>query len=163
MNKPGMSTHQSTKMKNDEWLTPREILAPLGHFDLDPCSPHPDKRPWATADKHYHELGLMREWHGRVWLNPPYGTESIHWLKRLADHNNGIALIFAKTETVNFFSQIWDRADAILFIKGRLTFCYVDGTPAANNGGAPSCLVAYGENNVKTLAECNIPGKYIRL
>ena len=33
---------------NDEWLTPPYIIKELGEFDLDPCSPHPDKRPWDT-------------------------------------------------------------------------------------------------------------------
>jgi hypothetical protein len=34
-----LSGHQSARMKNDEWLTPPEILAKLGEFDLDPCAP----------------------------------------------------------------------------------------------------------------------------
>jgi hypothetical protein len=35
----GMSAHQSPVMGTDEWLTPPEIMARLGEFDLDPCSP----------------------------------------------------------------------------------------------------------------------------
>ena len=34
-----LSGHQSAKMKNDEWLTPPEILRALGSFDLDPRAP----------------------------------------------------------------------------------------------------------------------------
>lgn len=34
-----LSSHQSARMKNDEWLTPPEIVRALGPFDLDPCSP----------------------------------------------------------------------------------------------------------------------------
>ena len=40
---------------HDEWLTPLKIIEELGQFDLDPCSPHPDRRPWDTAKKHYHK------------------------------------------------------------------------------------------------------------
>ncbi len=44
--KTGMSRHTSTRMQNDEWLTPPSILKELGHFDLDPCSPI--NRPWES-------------------------------------------------------------------------------------------------------------------
>jgi hypothetical protein len=62
-----------------------------------------------------------------------------------------------------FFKYVWNAADAILFIEGRVTFCRVDGTPAANNGGAPSCLIAYGKENVEILKNSDIMGKFIRL
>lgn len=63
-----LSGHQSARMKNDEWLTPPEILSALGTFDLDPCSPV--NRPWPTAAQHYTERdnGLALPWHGRVLL-----------------------------------------------------------------------------------------------
>ena len=64
--KNGSSAHQSAQMKNDEWLTPPEIVAKPGSFDLDPCSPI--NRPWPTAGVHYTVLddGLSQPWHGRV-------------------------------------------------------------------------------------------------
>lgn len=159
----GIGGHQSAKMKNDEWLTPPEIIRSLGPFDLDPCAPVPDVRPWPTANSHYSILdnGLSKPWHGRVWLNPPYGRETGDWLARLADHGNGIALIFARTETAMFFDHVWERAHAILFIKGRLHFHYVDGTRAVANSGAPSCLVAYGEQNAVSLLHCGIAGRLV--
>lgn len=142
-----MGGHQSAVALKDEWLTPPHILKALGEFDLDPCSPV--NRPWETAGMHYtvEDDGLKHPWHGRVWLNPPYGQETGKWLDRLADHGNGIALIFARTETRMFFEHVWRRADAVLFIEGRLHFHHVDGTRAAANAGAPSCLVAYGYEN----------------
>lgn len=147
----GMSSHQSAKMKNDEWLTPPEILAPLGQFDLDPCAPI--KRPWDTAVKHYNvdDNGLIKEWRGRVWLNPPFGLEAVRWLRRMQWHGNGIALIPARTETKMFYECVWGVADAILFIKGRPHFHTVDGTRAPFNSGAPICLVAYGKTNAECL------------
>jgi len=116
----GMTGIHSHKMQKDEWLTPPEIIRSLGEFDLDPCSPHPDRRPWATAKKHYHlELdGYSQEWKGRVWLNPPYGRTVFKWIDKLADHGNGIALIFARTETKGFFSSVWNKADAVFFFEG---------------------------------------------
>lgn len=151
---------------NDEWLTPLKIIKALGEFDLDPASPI--NRPWDTANKHYTKLddGLSKDWEGRVWLNPPYGEVTFKWLHRLADHGNGIALIYARTETIGFFREVWDRADAIFFFKGRLKFYTVKGEQGSS-AGAPSCLVLYGKNNIeavqKAIQEGNLVGKLVLL
>lgn len=159
----GIGGHQSARMKNDEWLTPPEIIEKCGKFDLDPCSPI--NRPWATAADHFtvEDDGLSRQWYGRVWLNPPYGAEAARWLERLADHGNGVALIFARTETAMFFDWVWPRADALLFVQGRIHFHYVDGRRAAANSGAPSVLVAFGLQNADALRRSSIAGAFIRL
>jgi hypothetical protein len=122
--------HQSAQMKNDEWLTPPDIIDALGPFDLDPCAPI--ERPWPTANKHLtrREDGLLSTRDGSVWLNPPYGREAERWLRRLANHGDGIALIFARTETEAFHEYVWSRADSLLFLRGRLHFHYVDGRRA---------------------------------
>lgn len=154
----GMGGHQSARMKTDEWLTPPEVLKALGSFDLDPCAPR--VRPWPMAAKHFtiDDNGLYLDWHGRVWCNPPYGQETGMWLKRCARHGNAIALIFARTETEHFHEHVWDAADAILFLKGRLNFYDTQGKRSAFNSGAPSCLVAYGEYNVLSLIDAVIRG-----
>lgn len=146
-----LSSHQSARMKNDEWLTPPEIVRACGEFDLDPCAPI--LRPWDTARQHFtiEDDGLAQRWHGRVWCNPPFGREAIKWLRRMAEHGNGIALIPARTETVMFYETVWGAADAVLFIQGRPHFHYVDGRRAVANSGAPICLVAYGGDNVDAL------------
>lgn len=160
----GMGNHQSAKMLKDEWLTPPEIIDALGPFDLDPCSPG-IRRPWDTAADHYSifDDGLTKPWSGRVWLNPPYGRETGVWLARLADHGNGVALIFARTETTMFVEHVWKRADALLFIEGRLHFHHIDGSRAKANAGAPSVLVAYGKENAARLEACGIPGAIVLL
>lgn len=154
----GMGSHQSASMVKDEWLTPPELITKLGQFDLDPCSPI--NRPWDTALNHFNieDNGLNKDWFGRVWLNPPYGNQTDIWLNKLSEHGNGIALIFARTETDTFFKQVWEKANAVLFIKGRLYFHHVSGERAKSNAGAPSCLIAYGGANVSTLFECGIQG-----
>lgn len=147
----GMGSHQSARMAKDEWLTPPHIIQTLGYFDLDPCAPI--DRPWPTAGRHYtiEDDGLRQPWRGRVWLNPPYGRESGKWLARLAQHGQGTALIFARTETALWFDHVWPMASAILFLKGRLHFHHVNGTRAAANAGAPSALVAYGQGDALML------------
>lgn len=158
-----MGGHQSARSLKEEWLTPPEIIRALGPFDLDPCAPV--DRPWDTAAEHYtiHDDGLKRPWHGRVWLNPPYNTKAGNWLSRLADHGDGIALIFARTETSWFVSEVWQKASALLFIEGRLHFHHVDGTRARANAGAPSVLVAYGATAGKIIRTGLIRGHYVPL
>lgn len=154
--------HHSPRMGTDAWLTPPDIVRALGPFDLDPCYSAP--RPWPTAAEHYglpDVDGLVAPWRGRVWLNPPYGRQTGPWLDRLALHGNGIALIFARTETEMFFRSVWGAADAVLFLSGRLHFHRADGSRAPRNAGGPSCLVAYGSGNVRALDQSGISGKVI--
>lgn len=163
MKKSGMGSHESSRMLNDEWLTPPEIIYELGPFDLDPCSPI--NRPWETAIDHYSKIdnGLSKRWGGFVWLNPPYGKMAYRWLEKLSQHNNGIALLFARTETKMFQKLVWGQATSILFIYGRLKFYDVNGIESKVNSGAPSVLIAYGKEADYRLGTCHIEGKYIKL
>jgi len=144
----------------DEWLTPPWIIERLGPFDLDPCAAI--DQPWATAARMLtiKDDGLSMDWHGLVWCNPPYGPQTWKWLERLSDHGRGIALTFARTETRGFYAQCWSKADAMLFIKGRLFFHHGDGAKAAGNAGGPSVLVAYGTESRIRLRESGIQGGY---
>jgi hypothetical protein len=161
VNRGGIGIHTKPyRGLTDEWLTPPEIIKKLGPFDLDPCSPV--NRPWDTAARHYtiEDDGLAQPWEGRVWLNSPYGPQTWKWLERLAEHGDGIALTFARTETAGFFRTAW-RADALLFLKGRLHFHYPNGERATGNAGGPSVLLAYGESNVHRLRASGIPGALV--
>ncbi len=160
----GMGGHQSARGSKDEWLTPPEIVADLGPFDLDPCAPI--SRPWPTADRHFtiKDNGLMQRWTGRVWCNPPYGNKAKRWISRLAEHGRGTALIFARTETETFHPWVWEYATAIFFMEGRLNFHHVDGTQSEHNAGAPSVLVAYGDGDADRLQAFTAwPGRYVPL
>ncbi len=86
----------------------------------------------------------------------------------MAEHNRGTALIFARTETVIFFETVWAKATAVMFFKGRLFFYRKNGTlPRADGGsgnaGAPSVLVAYGNDDAERLERSGLDGKFIRL
>jgi hypothetical protein len=161
MQKRAIGSHQSASMISDTWLTPPEIIKALGPFDLDPCTP--EFMPWQTAIHRYTPAqdGLIQEWFGRVWLNPPYSREVTKWLNKLSNHGNGIALTFARTETDMFFRHIWEKGAGILFLQGRLHFHLPDGSRAKANAGAPSCLIAYGIDNAERLEASGIPGKYL--
>jgi hypothetical protein len=147
----------------DVWLTPPAIIWALGVFDLDPCCP--SNLPWNTADRFYStdrgEDGLALEWAGRVWLNPPYSNWSA-FVERLKRHGDGIALLYARTETRGFFDHVWDDASSILFLKRRVKFVKAD-MSGAGSSTAPSVLVAYGESNTRALERSGIAGKLIKL
>lgn len=158
-----MRDFNTNTKNNDEWLTPPRIIKSLGSFDLDPCAPI--TRPWDTAYGHYDKRddGLSLPWHGRVWLNPPYGRETFKWINKLASHEGGgIALIFARTETIGFHSEIFDKAHSIFFFKGRLKFHRVDGS-VANTANAPSCLVSYSKYDSERIACSGLAGKQVYL
>jgi hypothetical protein len=153
--------HQSARGQTDEWLTPPDIIKALGPFDLDPCSPI--TRPWDTAKKHFNILdnGLAQEWTGRVWLNPPYSNEIGPWMKRMCENLDGIALVFARTDTEWFHRYVFEGAVGILFLESRLHFHYVDGTRAKGNAGGPSCLAAYSDYDASRLIESKLKGMFM--
>ena len=123
---------------------------------------------WATARRHLtvRDDGLKRPWAGRVWLNPPYGEQTARWLERMAGHQDGVVLIYARTETQMFFDHVWGRASGIFFVKGRVCFCRPDGSIAAE-AGAPSVLVSYDprstRRNYNSLKRSKLAGQFLSI
>lgn len=120
---PGMFTSETP-----EWYTPAHIVTAvvdvLGVIDLDPCA---DPGRGIPAGKHFiaSDDGLAQEWHGRIYMNPPYGREIGEWVEKLAaEHAAGrvkeaIALVPARVDTT-----WWRRLpfDQWLAVTGRLAF-----------------------------------------
>lgn len=129
--------------KTTTWLTPPWLLEQLGGFDLDPCCPA--HMPWRTAEEMIQQPrdGLSEQWHGRVWLNPPYGKEIEAWMKRMAEHRDGVSLIFARTDTRWFQQYVFEAAETLVFLNRRVRFCLPDGT-RGGSPAAPSVLAFYG-------------------
>ena len=164
--------------ETNDWITPKWVfekfdsLCDSMYFDLDPCSSL--TQPWLAARKAYtiEQDGLKNEWWGKVWLNPPYGQNIGVWMKKMAEHGSGIALIFARTETEAWQKWIWPYANGFLFVKGRIVFYYPDGTPALNKkgvispAGAPSVFLSWGEectNDLEYLCKSgSIEGAFLR-
>lgn len=126
------------KGKTDTWLTPLHIIKNLGeNFDLDPCA-YPGHN---TAKTMWCENGDMKKWFGRVWLNPPYSDVS-RWLDMLMDHGNGVALVFARTDT-KWAQKHMALANQVFFIKGRIKFLN-DKFEESTNAGHGNMFLAYG-------------------
>lgn len=156
--KRGMGSHTRP---NDgvtvEWYTPPGVFRALGlEFDLDPCAPM-GGLPWIPARRFLSlaDDGLSQPWAGRVWLNPPYGRQTEAWMRKLAAHGDGIALVFARTET-EWWQETVPASSAVCFIAGRLTFVASDGLPGSSNAGAPSALVAFGEDCAAAIARAGL-------
>ena len=106
---------------------------------------------------------LRLPWHGRVFCNPPYDKALIaQFIQRCAEHRNAVALTFVRTDTKLFQELIFPRADSILFIKGRVSFCHASGVQGGP-AGAPSCLIAFDRQNTERLEQSGIEGCLVRL
>lgn len=150
-----LGSHQKAIGNSQDWITPKSVIDALGPFDLDPCASL--TQPWPCATRQFTSHGLSVAWHGFVWLNPPFHRYEVGlWIDRLAKHNNGIALIHARTEA-EWFEPVWKYANTIGFLKDRLYFHYPDGRRAEANSGAPAVLAAFGLDASMRLAESKIP------
>lgn len=154
----GWSKNNKTEV---DWWTPPEVFEKLGlEFDLDPASPEGGV-PWLPTKYYYtkEHNGLEKNWFGNVWLNPPYGRFTGDWLDKFIEHGRGIALVFARTETI-WFHKYALQADSLLFTKGRFKF--------AKNGvqkdyaSIGSLFIACGDQNSEALKNSGM-GWYVEL
>ena len=139
--------------KSNEWYSPKEILdravEVLGAIDTDPAwtpaSPVAAHTAYTIDDD-----GLAQRWHGRVYMNPPYGREIDDWIEKLVDeHDAGtvteaIVLVPARVDT-RWFRRL-DRFPRC-FVYGRLKYSNSI-TPAP----FPNAIFYLGQNVAKFAA-----------
>jgi len=135
-----------------EWNTPPEILdlvvSVFGEIDLDPCS-NSKEAPNVPAALHYTEGddGLSQSWHGRIYMNPPYGRVLGDWIHKLVEEfeckhiTEAIALVPSRTDT-QWFREL--KQYPRCFIWGRLKF-----GGCANCATFPSMAVYLGDNRAR--------------
>lgn len=127
------------RSETPEHYTPRDVIdaaiACLGGIDIDPCSNARGADANVPARDHFtrEDDGLSREWHGTVYMNPPYGREVDAWVAKLIEeHRAGrvtqaIALLPARPDT-QWYRRLRDYKRCE--VEGRLTFI-------GNNDPAP--------------------------
>lgn len=158
--------HAAPRQDSDEYLTPFPMIQAVGPFDTDPAHPIPGTAAnltWRTAEHCYSRLdnGLLQRWLGMVLLNPPYRARLIeHFMARMAEHDNGIAIVNARTDTGWFAKYVWPAASALLFLYQRVRFIPANGELGRNHSGHATVLIAYGAKAVDRLEDCGLNGAF---
>jgi len=116
---------------SNEWYTPADILdrarRVLGRVDLDPASSS-EANEVVQASRYLTEddNGLAHDWHGRIWLNPPYGRIAGQFVAHLTDQREkghveaAIVLVNAHSTDARWFWPLWDGT--LCFTYQRLDF-----------------------------------------
>jgi len=130
----------------NEWFTPAEYIelarGVLGEIDLDPAT-HDEAQKTIKAARYFTKAddGLKREWHGRVWLNPPYAQPLIaDFVSKMCAERRAGRVTAAIMLTHNYTDTAWFHdaasvADVICFTRGRVKFYEPDGATAAPTQG----------------------------
>lgn len=129
----------------DEWYTPQPFFDALNnefHFTLDACAT-PDN---AKCPQFYtrQDDALLQDWHGRVWMNPPYGSEIPKWIRKAYRESQRTAevvvcLLPARTDTAWWHDYCAKAGpENIRFVRGRIKF-----GGAKWNAPFPSAIVIF--------------------
>ena len=139
-----------------EWYTPRiiidSVLELFGKIDLDPCSNGKGDAANVPATEHYtrEDNGFARAWHGKVYVNPPYGREVAQWVEKVtAEYQAGniseaVILIAARTDT-RWFNLLAKTGTVWCAVEGRLLFS-TPGVKTSNAAPFPSAIFYLGDN-----------------
>ncbi|MCC6678637.1 MAG: adenine methyltransferase [Phycisphaerales bacterium] len=127
-----MSVHFSSG--SDDWSTPRDLFNLLDaefKFDLDVAASKKNaKCPRFFTQK---QDGLVQEWAGVCWMNPPYGRAIGEWVRKASESARAgatvVCLLPARTDT-RWWHMYVTRASDVRFVRGRLKF-------GASTAGAP--------------------------
>ncbi len=137
-----MNTDLMFSSNNGKWTTPQDFFNKLDHvfkFDVDVCATAGDEKcpKFFTPE----EDGLMQEWIGCCWMNPPYGRGIKLWIEKAVKsvRDNGatvVALVPARTDTI--WWQEYCLCEEVFFVKGRLKF-----GNSENSAPFPSAVVVF--------------------
>jgi hypothetical protein len=145
---------------SDDWFTPKYIFDAMGcRFDLDVACP--ENGPLHTPCVEYltkEDDGLTTDWEGFCYCNPPFGGRNglTPWLDKFFAHGNGVALTPDRT-SAPWWQDAARKADAVLFIAGKVKFIRPDGSlgKSPSNG---TTLLASGSRGVAALVNAEAAG-----
>lgn len=159
--------HVANNSGNNEWYTPSEFIESarivMGGIDLDPAS-NALANETVKAKTFYsiEDDGLVQDWCGRVWLNPPYSSDLVsRFANKTADEyingniDEAIVLVNNATET-GWFSVLVEVARAIVFPRTRIKYYGADGVKNSPLQG--QAFIYIGENHKKFLDEFSTYG-----
>ena len=110
--------------RRNDWRTPAWLFDELNYefsFTIDAAADSDNAKIYRFWD--LEADGLEQDWsHERVWCNPPYGAQIVHWVeKAIADDGLAVLLVPVRTETVWWHRAI-EGVHEIRFIRGRVHF-----------------------------------------
>ena len=110
--------------------------------------PPPGGVPWIPATRYYtkDDDGLRQEWHGMVWMNPPF-SQPIPWMQRFLDHPNGVCIL--PLSESRWARDAWARLDGITYVSPRIKYVTPQGT--ATTVFMPTLIGAMGAEAVDAL------------
>lgn len=122
----------------------------LGSIDLDPAS-SPAANEVVRAGHYYSKAddGLKQKWHGKVYMNPPYGKLGVEFVDKLLEEYKSrsvieaIILLNTHAVTANWFLPLWNYV--LCFVTGRINFYTINGE-SAGSGPIGSVFVYLGSN-----------------
>ena len=114
-------------MANDELYTPKFIFDQLGCvFDLDVASSGNENIQVPSKNRFTIENdALVQEWHGLVWMNPPFSKPS-PWVDKWLKHANGIALLPLSGNS-QWWQKIWKSQASVIMMRPNIGFTNPDG------------------------------------
>lgn len=147
-----MALHEQSVGASDEWYTPPYVFTALGcEFDMDVAHPGAPDAPWIPAREFISADSLAANWHGFIWMNPPFGGRNALdlWLRKFMAHGDGVALVPARTSAPWWQSHV-PLSSAVLFVRRKIRFIGGDGRRNTSPAQG-SCLLASGRKGEKAL------------
>ena len=142
--------------KNDALQTPEWVIDELGHIDLDPCAGEFTDIANINWWDGRNEDGLIRQWYGFVFCNPPFSQKEV-WAEKMMDHGSGI-LLLPERGSAPWFGVIAANCDAYFVMGKKINFV---GGSSSNNVG--SVLFLFGDEAVNRIRKSNLPGHLIHV
>ena len=155
---------------SNEWYTPAEYLEAarrvLGTFDLDPASTACANET-VQASRYFtaEDDGLQHGWHGRVWLNPPYGGASWDFVAKLVESYRerevtaAVVLLNAFSTHTAGFQPLWNFP--LCFTDHRIAFV-AGGGQAVSSTTFGSVFAYLGDDTAAFVREFRRFGPVVR-
>jgi phage N-6-adenine-methyltransferase len=129
----------------NEWYTPQQYIESarlvMGSIDVDPAS-NAEAQKAVQALRYYtiEDDGLIQEWTGNIWMNPPYsGAEIKKFIGKLVEEfqlgnlKQAVVLTNNSSDT-SWFHSLAEISSLICFTKGRINFYRGDQLSSPTNG-----------------------------
>lgn len=130
--------------KKYDWETPQWLFDELNNefqFTLDVCATVDNTKCLEYFSPEVD--GLVQEWHGTCWMNPPYGRDIVKWMKKAYESwlqgVTVVCLVPARTDTAWWHD--YAMCGEVRFLRGRVKFVGAD-----NAAPFPSAIIVFRGN-----------------